>query len=651
MSQNPAPTKGLLNPRAVFLPEFVAASVLLLAFLLRLWKASGTFLNMDEAMHCLAANTPSLAEAYRASLGLAHPPLLILVLNLWRKLGTSELALRMPSVIAGTIFCWVFFKWLTRLLGPTVGWVGFALVCFLPPLVELSAEVRQYALLLCFLISAAYFLELALAETSVGKMLLFFVCLYLAMLTHFSAIFFAGAVGLYSLWRLIGTRPSRRIVAIWIVGQAGALGLLAFLYRTQISNLKDSAAMQRHVQVFLSNSYFHRGHDNLLLFVFARTFGVLQYTFGQLAVGDIAGVLFVIGVALLLKGNGVRGRRMQDPLRPSSRQVGVFLLLPFLINCVAAMFDLYPYGGTRHSAFLMPFAVAGVSYAIAKVARQRLAHALGTALLIIAVCQGVGRPHRPYMLREDQRRANMTQAMDAIRQQVQPGDTLFVDFQTSFLLRFYLCPEVDDGEFSASGFRTFSCGGKRVIATNSETNVLTADTFARRWTEMVSAYDLKPGQTVWIFQAGWDIGLARELQEKVPEFHDLKYESFGRNISLFKMTIGNPPESTSAHIGPHSGWAAQQSIPAFFCNQRDHNQSCNRISPPPSHQRVERHTHENDQSQATVHKRYASLRVKHRTIELSACRVLSPCQQEHHRDGRTEPHQTEFRCAGMYLLG
>src|SRR6266852_8385800 len=489
MSENPAPSnrQHRLEDHFQTYSSLATASVLLLGFLLRLWKASGTFLNLDEAMHFLAAHKPSMAEAYRASLNLAHPPLLILLLNLWRRLGTSELVLRLPSVIAGTIFCWIFFKWLTRLLGPVAGWVGLVLVSFLPSFVELSSEVRQYPLLLGFLIAAAYVLELALAGNSASRMLLVFVFLYLAMLTHFSAILFVGAVGLYSLWRLSSARLSQSVIAIWIAGQAGTLGLFAYLYRTHIANLKDSTAAQ-HMQVLLANSYFHWGHDHLLPFIFARTFGVLQYTFGQLAVGDIAGVLFVIGVALLLKGNGVRGRRMQDPLRPSSRQVGVFLLLPFLINCVAAMFDLYPYGGTRHSAFLMPFAVAGVSYAIAKVARQRLAHALGTALLIIAVCQGVGRPHRPYMLREDQRRANMTQAMDAIRQQVQPGDTLFVDFQTSFLLRFYLCPKVDDGEFSASGFRTFSCAGKRVIATNSETNVLTADTFARRWTEMVSAY-------------------------------------------------------------------------------------------------------------------------------------------------------------------
>src|SRR6185312_11559440 len=284
-----------------------AGLVLALAFLLRLWKASGTFLNLDEAMHFLAANKSSLAEAYRTSLTLAHPPLLILFLHLWRKLGTSELFLRLPSVIAGTIFCWIFFRWLTRLLGPTVGWIGFILAGFLPVFIELSAEVRQYPLLLCFMMAAAWMLELALSESSAGKLAACFTFVYLAMLTHFSAILFAGAVGAYSLWRLVSDRPSRRIVALWIAGQAGALGLFGFLWFVQISRLKTGASAQ-HMQVLLANSYFHWNKDHLLGFVFARTFGVLQYTFGQLAVGVIAGVLFIAGVVLLLIGKEGAGR-------------------------------------------------------------------------------------------------------------------------------------------------------------------------------------------------------------------------------------------------------------------------------------------------------------------------------------------------------
>jgi uncharacterized membrane protein len=560
--KNPAPsTRQNLETYSAL----ATGSILLLAFLLRLWKASGTFLNLDEAMHFLAANKPTLAEAYWASLNLAHPPLLILFLNLWRRLGTSELVLRLPSVIAGTIFCWIFFKWLTRLLGPVTGWVGFVLVSFLPPFVELSSEIRQYPLLLCFLIAAAYVLEVALAENSAGRMLAFFVFLYLGMLTHFSAILFAGAVGVYSLWRLWSAGVSRSVTAVWVAGQAGVLGLFAFLYRTHIASLKNSPDAQ-HMQVVLGNSYFHPGHGHLLPFAFARTFGVLQYTFGQLAVGDIAGVLFVAAVALLLSGNRIQKQEVQDQVGPSPRELGVFLVLPFAINCVAAIVNLYPYGGTRHSAFLVPFAVAGVSYAIAKLSRQRLTHALGGAVLTIAVCYVFGVPHRPYMRREDQRRANMTQAVDAIRRQVSPRDVVFVDFQTNFLLRFYLCPDAGPGLFTGPNFKEYSCGGIRVISTSSDTSVLTADIFARRWNDMVRTYALKPNQTVWIFQAGWDIALARELPDKVPEFHDLKSESFGRNISLFKLTatdhvgadaLVRPAERSSAVFSnPHVPHAA-----------------------------------------------------------------------------------------------
>jgi hypothetical protein len=533
MIESPAPANWQRRLENQFKPDPnpTAGFVLLLAFLLRLWKASGTFLNFDEAMHLLAANKPSLAEAYQSSLTLAHPPLMILLLSVWRRLGTSELFLRLPSVIAGTIFCWIFFRWLTRLLGPVVGWVGFLLVSLLPVFIELSAEVRQYPLLLCFMMAAVFMLELALGENSAGKMAACLLFLYLAMVTHFSAILLAAEVGAYSLWRLLSDRPSRRVVAVWIAGQCGVLAILVFLYLTQISKLKGGPSAQ-HMQVLLAHSYFHPGRDRMIVFIFARTFGVLQFTFSQLVVGDIAGLLFVAGVFLLLRKKAT----LEHP-QPSSPQLGVFLMLPFAINCLTAIFDLYPYGGTRHSAFLSPFAVAGVSLAIARLTRARVLLALGIAVLTIAVCQVLGAPHRPYMNREDQRRGNMTQAMNAIRQSVSQGGVIFIDFQTSFLLRFYLCPEATTAGL-ASDFRTYSCGGYRIISTNSETNVLTANLLLRRWNEIVSASNLKPGQPIWIFQAGWDIGLARELQEKSPQLHDLKGESFGRNISLFKLMVG-----------------------------------------------------------------------------------------------------------------
>jgi uncharacterized membrane protein len=88
--------------------DLAALFITLLGFLARLWTASGTFLNPDEALHFRLANQVSLNLAYKASLTSAHPPLLIFLLYYWRALGASELWLRLPSVLAGAVFCWIF---------------------------------------------------------------------------------------------------------------------------------------------------------------------------------------------------------------------------------------------------------------------------------------------------------------------------------------------------------------------------------------------------------------------------------------------------------------------------------------------------------------------------------------------------------------
>src|SRR5260370_36891821 len=103
--------------------DLAAIFITLLGFLFRLWTASGTFLNPDEALHFRLANQASLALAYKASLTASHPPLLTFLLYFWRAFGTSELWLRQPSVLAGTAFCWMFYYWLGKAAGHTARFV------------------------------------------------------------------------------------------------------------------------------------------------------------------------------------------------------------------------------------------------------------------------------------------------------------------------------------------------------------------------------------------------------------------------------------------------------------------------------------------------------------------------------------------------
>jgi 4-amino-4-deoxy-L-arabinose transferase-like glycosyltransferase len=516
-----------------------AAFILLLGFFARIWAASGIFLNPDEALHFRLANQPSWLLAYHQSLTASHPPLLTFVLYFWRAFGTSELWLRMPSILAGVAFCWMFYQWLRNSAGDLSALIGLIFVSFLPPVILLSTEIRQYALLLAFLATALYFLDDSLARNSPGRMLAFSLCLYLAMLSHYSAFWFAAALGIYALFRFFTEKFSPTLKMIWAIGQIGALALTIFLYVSHISKLgvgESRTALQGWMSdFFLRRSYFDPAHDNPLLFLVAHSFGVFQYFFGQLAIGDVMGFLFVVGVVLLLR----RETFADQPI--ASRRLGIFLLLPFAVAAVAALAHVYPYGGTRHIAFLTIPAVAGVSVAIARLAAQKSERALAATALVVVACIAFGKTRPPSMDRADQSRAHMTAAIDFIKQNVKPNDVIFTDYQTDLIVGYYLCQQRPISfEPAPATFEQFSCSGYRVVSQDYKGWQFWASNFPQAWQRLVADYKLNAGDTVWIMQAGWGVSLPQDLQRHFAEFRNLQFESFGKNILLFKLTVGQP---------------------------------------------------------------------------------------------------------------
>ena len=516
-----------------------AVALTLLGFLVRLWAASGTFLNPDEALHFRLANQPSLLLAYQASLTASHPPLLTIVLYAWRVFGTSELWLRLPSILASVAFCWMFYKWLSHAAGYAAALIGLSFVALLPPIVLLSTEIRQYPLLLAFLASALYFLDYSFANKSVGGMAAFSLCLYLAMLSHYSAFLFAAALGIYALLRIILEHPPAGLASGWAVGQLGALALAIFLYRTHISKLglgEPRTAIQGWMSdSFLRHSYFDRAHDNPLTFLVGHTFGVFQYFFGQLAVGDVMTLFFLAGIALLIRGKvSVEGR-------PSSGRLGILLLLPFAIAACTSLAHAYPYGGTRHMAFLIVPGVAGVSVAMERLARNQWRRGLAIAAVLLVACVAFGKPRQPRMDRADQNITHMTAAMEFMQQKIASSDLIFTDYQTDLILAHYLCRQQPViFEASPATFEQFSCGGHRIVSRDYRGWQFWADNFPAEWRRFVRAYGLKSGDTVWIFQTGWGVNLPQDLRRNYAEFSDLQFQSFGANILIFKMTVGRP---------------------------------------------------------------------------------------------------------------
>jgi hypothetical protein len=509
-----------------------ALTILAAGFALRLYLASGTFLNPDEALHFFIANQASLAHAYRASLTMAHPPLLIFFLYWWRCMGTSEFILRLPFVILGTAFCWIFFKWLHRLLGDTVALIGLTFAALLAPMALLSAEVRQYEPMLLFAISGAYLLEVALERRSAWFMLLSASSLYLALLSHYSAPLFVAALGIYGLVRSTKDRPPIRVMTAWAIGQLGAAALMIFLYATHIAKIRHTTMASQAIDSWLYKSYFHPGHGNAVVFALARTFSVFQFLLGQSVVGDAAVLGFAAGIIFL-----VRGSIRLPASAPDRRMLALLLVLPFVLNCAAGLMGVYPYGGTRHCVYLAIFGLTGIGLCIAGIGGDRIIRVMAITLTLIAVCWAFRSIRHPYIYRTDQNRANMQRALNFIRT-IPESELIFVDYESSLELGHYLCDQQPihyDG--SIPGFLVFDCNGHRIVSTINDLWAFDPQIFSEQWKRFIATAGLRPDDEVWVAQAGWIVTLADDLQKNGMV---LQVHSFGKNIQIFPLRASAP---------------------------------------------------------------------------------------------------------------
>ena len=496
------------------------------------WSAWG-FLNPDEAAHYMLSVQPSLALAYKASLTTAHPPLLILLLHYWQAIGNSEVILRLPSVLAGTAFCWVMFRWMQRVADRTAALVALALLLFSPSLIALSAEVRQYALLLLFSACSLYRLEGAVTEESPTLMLGSAVALYLAMLSHYSSLIFALALGIYGLLRIYPSRSRVTLIAPWVTAQLGSIALAAFLFVTHVSKLKARNLPQQIADTWLRNSIFHSGEESVFAFIAKSNIRVFHFDFGNNVIGVIGLLLFIGGIVVLFR----QPTKALATEGPTPRLLGVFLLLPFVINCAVAVVGLYPYGGTRHNALLAGFAMCGVAIATAawntQMSRWAKPLLIGVALL---VCNLSPSPAGAYIKPKNQNRSRMLQATEFVKHSVPSGSTLFTDYQSGLLLSYYLCHgKVVQFDPPFQDFLKSSCGNVEVVSTYPRIWIFQRETFSGALSQMQQTYPIPPEKELWLFQAGWLVNDEADVRRQFQKYGCRDPRDFGENILICQL--------------------------------------------------------------------------------------------------------------------
>jgi uncharacterized membrane protein len=528
--QSVEPGGGFLERGVLRRLDLFALAVVLAGFAIRIFVATRAYLNPDEALHYLLVNQRSLRLAYQASLTNAHPPLIFLTLYFWRFLGRSELMLRLPSVLAGTAFCWVAFKWMSNVFGKAAGLIGLILCTFSPAMISLSAEVRAYALLLFCMASSLYFLERALTNKSVREMWGFSACLYLSILSHYSAVFSTAALGVYVLARISDSRLPRKVVAAWAEGQAGALAIYAVLYVTHVSKLKNSIALW---STGFGTTYFHRDTTGLFTFTWENTLNIFLFLFAQRAVAWAILLSFLAGAALLFARDLVA---RQDNSRLN--RAGILLLLPVLAVWGASIAGIYPYVGSRHTVFLAPFVIAGASYLLAVVTRERLWAGVVLSILLVSFSAAAEKPIDPDVSKEAHTPAEMAETVRYMQQSIPKGDLILVDYQSSLPMTYYFCGprEIIPMETFAHYYFEFHCNGYPIVSVHAWK--LIAQSFGPQFEKMARAYNLKPGERVWVYQTGWGVDLGTELARHEASFRCLVPKKFGGAVTVTPFVVG-----------------------------------------------------------------------------------------------------------------
>jgi dolichyl-phosphate-mannose-protein mannosyltransferase len=496
--------------------DILAASAVVIGFWLR-WKiAAGTYLNPDEAIFYFAATADGhglLDNIVRSQ----HAPLPILLLHFIEKINSSELALRLAPLLAGSLFPWVVYRWLGATWNRTAGLIGLVALTFSPALVSLSAQARGYTLVLFFAALALRWLDSGLAARSATRVLASAGCTALAILTEFSGTYFAAGAAAYFLVRLLFDRLPKRLIIAWALGQAAVAVVTVVLYQQIAAPLLTDATYRSDIIQVFGGAYLQPG-DNFLVFLAAGTVRQFSFLFGSHLAGAVAMPFFAVAIV----GLCLRKRYA----------LAVLLMAPLVVAWIGAAL-IHPFGRSRHTSILALTIAPAVAIGIDMILRRRAALAIPALAVLLPV---TGWPDVNDIAPSRHHRESMIAAIQYLRSTVPPDGVLFTDRETGLLLHYYL----RDEQHSLPNWqllREVHFGDLHMVANRSwdfgNTQTFTADLDWLR--QLLGDASRKP---IWIADGGFTTTLRRDLLRQSPHLTLPDLRTFDGAVEVFKL----PPD-------------------------------------------------------------------------------------------------------------
>lgn len=397
--QEPTPSR---EPRLT-VPVLIALAAL--ALLLRAVPAFRQSLWLDEFHTLYHAAQPSLAALLDGLRADNHPPLAFLLVRASRAaFGDSELALRLPSVLAGTATVLVAARLARRLPGPRARVAGPLFVAVSSLLVAAGAEARMYALLALVVL---WWIERAacVADGERGALGLC-AATFVGLHMHYH---FLHALAILTPALLLVAPSGARARALLAEAVAGIAALPWYVwgFRVQLAHSLPPGGAGASARK-LGEGFMH------LLFHGASLAGPLKPLF--IAAGALSALLAALGALKLLRAGGA-------PRRAGALLAAAAFALPAWAALVAAALPRAGFHWMYLSASSAPFALLLALEFDAAGAWGRARRAAAGGVLIAALALAV--LHAAGPSREDYRGASAFVLAQAL-----PGDVvLAADWQ------------------------------------------------------------------------------------------------------------------------------------------------------------------------------------------------------------------------------
>ncbi len=384
---------------------------------LRLYLSTLYYLNPDEAQLLNAGVSVQWDVSH-------HPPLLLWWLWAASLLSEQEWWLRSLPAVCGAASALMLGIWLRRFVSVEAAWGMATVAAFSPNLVLLSAQTRGYSMALAATATALYLLDRAFAENSRRWLVWHFVALAIGILSEFCVAWVALATGLYAVAVLARNPEKRRLLAVWLAGQAAAGALYGWLYITVVRPLAAMTPTQSLINTYLRGA-FPRPGETPLVFLSGGSFKQLVYTVSSLPAGVWTALLFAAGGVVWVR-------------RGETRAV---LVLSLYLAGVGALLSFFPFGRSRHSVVVgfvsLAAVAAGIDFVMGRWGQWGRMAATG-ALLASMFAFPFGDLHN--IPHESWRKPAMDHSVARLVAEIPPEATLVADDETIQMLIARLAP-------------------------------------------------------------------------------------------------------------------------------------------------------------------------------------------------------------------